>query len=143
MGLISNPAGAQGTPQANNFMQIVSHAISTAAITRNTPCLVGVGTVNSVVQLQASPTATGSNANFVRGVCIDAATVAGQAVRVVIHGYVKGVACEAGVTAGVALGRSATTAQRVDTVATPNAGAAFATALTAAVTNTCDVWVYG
>lgn len=137
MGVIQNPAGAQGTPQAGNFDQRITNMVSAAAIAKNTVVSFSIASG----KLTATQATTGVDTDLCRGICIDVATAAGQIVRVVTHGYVKDVAAQGAIAAGDTVGRSGTTAGSVAAVVTPSSGAALGIALTAAASNLVDVWV--
>ena len=76
------------------------------------------------------------------GVALDAATTAGDVVRVVVEGYVEAANVESAVTIGQLLNAGAT-AGRGAAFGQADDEAAFGQALEAASGNLCDVWIFG
>jgi hypothetical protein len=92
---------------------------------------------------RAANTALGNNA--VVGVALEAATVVGQRIKVVVSGYAEGAAVETAVTVGQPLIVSATGGGAVGRAmlrVVADLGNACGVALEGAAANKCDVWVY-
>ena len=137
----TDAAGADLGATVSN-RRTVERFIAGAAIAAGDVVMLDVsqtGAAKVVYVRQAGAVATGNP--LAVGVAIEAATAAGEALDVVIAGYVEGVNCTAGtVTAGVAL-EAGTTAGEVS-----NATAAdfpvFGVALTTKAANKCNAWIY-
>lgn len=128
---IVNPRGTYGDtasfPRNEESFQ-ASAAIAAKAV-------VSIGTDGRV-----ATAATDGTASLVVGVAKDAAA-SGAQVQVVTNGYVAAVPVDGAVAAGGILKRSATTAGRLATTASPAAGEAIAVALAASASNVATVWV--
>lgn len=88
--------------------------------------------------------ATFANGNpLVVGVALDAATAAGQSVRVVVSGYCEGANVDNGVAAaGTALVVDNTGAGIANALAATDTCSACGVSLEAAAAGKCDVWVF-
>jgi hypothetical protein len=87
-------------------------------------------------------TASAGQGNVV-GVALEASTATGQIVNVCVAGYCATVNVNALVASGESLTSSATAGRAITYVTGTHTGCApFAVALSAAVANVCDAWVY-
>jgi len=89
-------------------------------------------------------TATFANGNpLVVGVALDAATAAGQSVRVIVSGYAEGANVDNGVASpGLALVVDGTGAGIANSLAATDTAPACGVSLEAAAGGKCDVWVF-
>lgn len=132
--VITNPGGAFGyTDLQTKLYSQTAPFVTSAAITG--PAVVAIGTDGSIA---TAP--TNGVAALTVGIAKDS-IASGQAGLAVIHGVCSAVPCDGAVAAGDLLKRSATTAGRVATTATPAAGEVVGVAINASASNVVDVWV--
>lgn len=100
------------------------------------------GSDRVLIAIEAVATFAAGNP-LVVGVALDAATAAGQSIRVVTSGYCEGANVDNGVAAaGVALIVDGTGAGIANALAAGDTAAACGVSLEAAAGGKCDVWVY-
>lgn len=136
---IQNPNAAQGTDTDTNNYQEIAYARAAGAITKKTVVSFSI----SSGRLVATAATTGVDTDLCRGIALDAATAAGDVIRVCVRGVVLSAVAQGTINAGDTVGRSGTTAGSVAAVGAPTSGAALGVCLTAAASNLADIWVYG